>query len=99
MIRIVKMTFAPDKVEEFIENFNARKNDIRNFEGVTHLELLRDKKNPNIFFTYSHWKSEQDLENYRNSALFKSVWAITKPLFIKDAEAWSVDSLYNVIPK
>lgn len=98
MIRIVKMTFNPEKVDEFLENFNARKNDIRNFEGVTHLELLRDKNNPNIFFTYSHWKSEQHLENYRNSDLFKSVWAVTKPLFIKEAEAWSVDSLYNVNP-
>jgi autoinducer 2-degrading protein len=99
MIRIVKMTFNPEKVDEFLENFNARKNDIRNFEGVTHLELLRDKNQPNIFFTYSHWKSEQHLENYRNSDLFKSVWAVTKPLFSSAPEAWSVDSLYNVNPK
>lgn len=98
MIRIVKMTFNPEKVDTFLENFNAKKNDIRNFAGVEHLELLRDKNNPNIFFTYSYWKSEQDLENYRNSDLFKSVWAVTKPLFTKEAEAWSVDSLYNVNP-
>ncbi len=93
MIRIVKMTFQPDKVNEFLNNFNANKELIRNFNGVEHLELLRDKNNPNIFFTYSIWHSEQQLENYRNSDLFKSVWAKTKPLFSDKAEAWSVDSI------
>lgn len=99
MIRIVKMTFAPENVDAFLENFNANKIYIRNFKGVEHLELLCDKNKPNIFFTCSYWKSEEDLENYRKSDLFKSVWANTKPLFSADAEAWSVDSLYNIEPK
>lgn len=98
MIRIVKMTFSPENVDAFLENFNAYKIHIRNFKGVEHLQLLRDKNNPNIFFTYSYWKSEEDLEKYRTSDLFKSVWAATKPLFSKEAEAWSVDSLFNVNP-
>lgn len=98
MIRIVKMTFSPENVDAFLENFNSNKNHIRNFEGVKHLELLRDKNNPNIFFTYSYWKSEEDLERYRSSDLFKSVWTTTKPLFSEEPEAWSVDSLFNVNP-
>lgn len=98
MIRIVKMTFSPENVGAFLENFNSNKNHIRNFEGVEHLELLRDKNNPNIFFTYSHWKSEEDLEKYRTSDLFKSVWEVTKPLFSLPAEAWTVESLYNIEP-
>ncbi|MGE0561986.1 MAG: putative quinol monooxygenase [Flavobacteriales bacterium] len=96
MIRIVKMTFAPENVDAFLKNFNENKTLIRNFDGVEHLELFRDKNNPNIFFTYSYWKSEEYLEKYRVSDLFKSVWAKTKPLFSADAEAWSVDSIYNV---
>lgn len=96
MIRLVKLTFKPDKVDAFIENFNQNKQHIRNFEGLEHLELLNDKNNPNIYFTYSIWQSEQHLENYRNSALFKSVWAATKPLFSAKAEAWSVDSLMKL---
>jgi len=96
MIRIVKMTFNPSKVDEFLENFKENKNQIRNFEGVEQLELLNDKNNPNIFFTYSVWKSEEYLEYYRNSLLFNDVWAKIKPLFSKKAEAWSVNSIVKL---
>lgn len=96
MIRIVKMTFEESKVLEFLANFHENKTAIRNFNGVKHLELLNDKNNPNIYFTYSIWESEQHLEEYRNSELFKNVWSKTKPLFIQKAEAWSVDSIVKL---
>lgn len=92
-VRIVKMVFAEDNVVAFLQNFNNVKEDIRNVPGCRLLELYRDKDNPQVFFTYSYWEHEEDLENYRNSALFKGVWAITKPLFAQRAEAWSVDKL------
>jgi autoinducer 2-degrading protein len=93
MIRIVKMTFKPEKVNEFLANFKKVKEQIRAFDGVEHLELLNDRNHANIYFTYSIWKSDKQLEKYRNSDLFKSVWALTKPMFIEKAEAWSVDSI------
>ena len=92
-IRIVKLSFKPEHVEEFLANFEFSKSQIRNFEGCKKLELLGDKNQDNIFFTYSHWRSVTDLENYRNSELFKSVWAKTKILFNDKPEAWSVDKL------
>ncbi len=90
------MTFDPEKVNEFLANFKEVKHQIRAFDGVEHLELLNDKTNPNIYFTYSIWKDETCLEKYRHSDLFKSVWAVTKPMFIEKAEAWSVDSLVKL---
>jgi len=96
MIRIVKMTFAPEKVNDFLTTFEANKQLIRNFEGVQSLELLNDKNNKNIFFTYSYWESEEALERYRHSDLFKSIWVKTKPLFTQKAEAWSVDSIVKL---
>ena len=96
MIRIVKMTFQEDKVAEFLANFDTVKQHIRDFDGVNRLELLKDKSCDNIYFTYSFWESEQHLENYRHSDLFKSVWAKTKPLFAAKAEAWSVDQLVKL---
>lgn len=95
-IRIVKMEFQIDKVEAFLQNFEEVKERIRNFPGCCHLELYRDKNNSNIFFTYSKWEDESDLENYRNSSLFKEVWGVTKPMFSKKAEAWSVDTAYRL---
>ena len=91
MIRIVKMTFDPLKVPEFLNLFNESKQLIRNMKGCNHLELLNDINSTNIFFTYSYWDSEKDLDNYRNSELFGGVWTKTKKLFIAKPEAWSVE--------
>lgn len=91
IIRIVKMTFHPEKVNEFQQIFNESKELIRNMPGCTHLELLNDVNEKNIFFTYSYWESENDLNNYRKSDVFAKVWAKTKVLFSDKPEAWSVE--------
>jgi autoinducer 2-degrading protein len=95
-VRIVKMSFEPSKIEGFLANFETKKVYIRAFEGCEFLELYRDKHNTNVFFTYSYWDTEADLENYRHSELFKGVWAQTKPLFNAKPEAWSVDKLVSL---
>lgn len=95
-VRIVKMSFEPSKTEAFLAHFETNKEDIRNFEGCQFLELYRDKDQPNIFFTYSFWSKEEDLEHYRQSDLFKTVWAQTKPLFNAKPEAWSVDKVASL---
>lgn len=87
------MSFQPEKIEEFLANFEQKKEKIRNFEGCHHLKLLRDKHNTNQFFTYSHWVNDAALQNYRDSELFKGVWAKTKVLFNDKPEAWSVEIL------
>lgn len=90
------MTFIPERTDEFISVFNDSKGHIRNFPGCNHLELFRDKNDPSVFMTYSFWNSESDLENYRHSELFQSTWAKTKILFAARAEAWTVESLYEL---
>lgn len=95
MIRIVKMEFEPSKIDDFLKLFEERKERIASFPGCTHLELLRDKEQNNIFFTYSFWNSPADLEQYRNSEFFADTWKHTKILFKNKAAAWSVDSIYN----
>ncbi len=94
--RIVKMEFRPDVVPTFLTNFENVKEKIRSFPGCEFLELYQDKHNKAIFFTYSRWLKEEDLENYRNSTLFKTVWSETKPLFQERAQAWSVDTLHRL---
>ena len=93
-VRIVKMSFHASKIETFLNNFNNNKTNIRNFDGCRLLELYQDKNDPSLFFTYSYWESEKHLEHYRNSDLFKNVWAKTKVLFNKKPEAWSLDKVW-----
>ncbi|UTW62597.1 antibiotic biosynthesis monooxygenase [bacterium SCSIO 12741] len=91
--RIVKMTFNPEKVEDFLAVFRESRDKIASQPGCTHLELFQVTDRPNIFMTYSYWEDESDLENYRHSDLFKSVWARTKIHFADRPEAWSVKVL------
>lgn len=95
-VRIVKMTFEPSKTDAFQELFQQNKEKIRGFEGCEFLELYRDKHEPNVFFTYSYWQSEEALNTYRSSNLFKEVWSNTKQMFSGKPEAWSVDKLHSL---
>ena len=96
IIRIVKMTFDPARVQEFEAVFDASKELIRGFEGCEHLELLRQEDAANVYFTYSYWRGAEDLERYRHSDVFKRTWAKTKPLFVAKPEAWSLKRLVKV---
>ncbi len=95
-VRIVKMSFHPEHIDKFLANFDQKKEFIRKSPGCRLLELYRGKEDENIFFTYSYWEKEEDLENYRNSELFKEVWAKTKVLFNDRPLAWSVDKVVTL---
>ena len=89
LIRIVRMTFRESDVENFLMVFNDSKQKIRSFPGCKHLELQQDYHQSNVYSTYSLWEDDHALENYRKSALFKSVWSKTKPLFEEKPVAFS----------
>lgn len=93
LTRIVRMTFREEAVADFLENFHRHKVEIRNFPGCSHLELWQDENFKNIFMTYSFWDSEEALEQYRDSELFKSVWSYTKTLFSDRPLAFSVKKI------
>jgi (4S)-4-hydroxy-5-phosphonooxypentane-2,3-dione isomerase len=92
--RIVKMSFRPEHVNDFKKIFAESQHLIAGFEGCTHLELWQDIADHSTFFTYSTWQAESDLDRYRHSELFKSVWGKTKVLFRDKPQAWSVDQLF-----
>lgn len=96
LVRIVKMTFAKDKIETFQNRFQDLKDKIIKFDGCDFLELYQDKSRPEIFFTYSYWTSEAHLNAYRDSAFFKEVWKDTKKMFTEKPEAWSVDKIVSL---
>ncbi|NNK39746.1 MAG: antibiotic biosynthesis monooxygenase, partial [Winogradskyella sp.] len=43
LVRIVKMSFDPSRITDFLSNFEANKKKIRHFEGCQFLELYRDR--------------------------------------------------------
>lgn len=96
LIRIVRMTFRPEERENFLRLFDRNKEKIRHFPGCTHLELLEDYNDENVFTTYSYWVSESDLNNYRNSDLFAKVWKNTKSKFAAKPVAFSLKKYIEV---
>jgi heme-degrading monooxygenase HmoA len=95
IVRIVRMTFREEKIDDFLELFEDVKKDIRSFKGCKYLELLKDTASSNIFTSYSIWESNDSLENYRTSDLFRNTWNKTKLLFIAQPVAHS----YVIISK
>lgn len=93
LIRIVKMNFREEQTENFLKLFNDRKHLIASFDGCCGVELLKDISNPNTFFTYSKWQSKEQLDAYRNSELFNTVWSTVKKWFDAKPEAWSVKTV------
>ena len=91
IIRIVRMHFVPEAVDEFLDIYGRTQAAILNMEGCTYLELMRDTEDPNVFLTISHWESSGSLDNYRKSELFKNVWRRVKAHFSKPAEAFSAE--------
>ena len=97
ILRIVRMTFQPDRVDEFTTLFGSVSKKIRNFPGCMYLKLMRDHNQPQVFVTYSKWQSEKDLNEYRKSDLFSETWAQTKVLFADKPVAFSLEEFSGEI--
>jgi len=91
--RIVKMKFQDEYISEFKKFSKEIESVIKSQEGCLSLEILQDIADNSFFFTYSKWKSEDALNNYRKSDFFRNIWPKTKEWFAAKPEAWSVNSV------
>lgn len=87
------MEFEADKVEAFKTIFQENRSKIAAQEGCYSVELLQDIHEFNIFFTYSKWKSQNHLDLYKGTELFKNIWTETKVLFSNKPMTWSVQEI------
>ncbi|MCB9169171.1 MAG: antibiotic biosynthesis monooxygenase [Flavobacteriales bacterium] len=99
IIRLVRMTFRAEAVDRFLTLFEDWRHRIIAMPGCTHLELLQDIDDPRVFTTYSQWRTLEDLDRYRGSEVFASVWPVVKSLFEAPAEAWSNETLHRMEPQ
>lgn len=96
--RIVRLHFKKEYIVDFLSAFDESKAMIASFPGCKKLLLFKDFSDDSAFFTHSEWESMDDLENYRNSDLFKSTWAKVKPLFADSPQVFSlVESAHSPI--
>lgn len=88
--RIVRMEFEPEKVGDFLILFEEVKEKIGTQPGCTHLELCKDASSDHVYYTFSTWVKDEDLQRYRHSKLFEETWARTKVLFAGKPIAFSL---------
>jgi quinol monooxygenase YgiN len=93
IVRIVKMTFQTEAVPEFLHIMKKSHHRIRSSTGCISLEVIQDLYQQNVFFTYSKWEDESNLNDYRNSEIFHEVWPATKALFAAKPETWTLQPL------
>ncbi|MGB3547830.1 MAG: antibiotic biosynthesis monooxygenase [Saprospiraceae bacterium] len=87
--RIVHLQIGSAHTAAFTEIFHRSRPAILAQPGCRHVECLQDEHDPTTFFTYSHWDSEADLNAYRKSEFFGSVWPATKALLTAPPRAWT----------
>ena len=90
------MHFTQSGVDEFLEIFERHKEAIRNFDGCSHLQLLKDIDDNLCYTTLSHWDGPDNLEAYRKSELFAQVWGRVKTLFSERSQAFSLERYIDV---
>jgi quinol monooxygenase YgiN len=91
--RVVKMQFRTEEIKNFEAVFEYKKEKILAFEGCKSVELLKDIKLNNVFFTISVWENEDLLNEYRNSTFFQETWANVKLKFEAPPQAWSLSEI------
>lgn len=96
--RIVKLTFQPEKITDFITYFDTIKEKVAGYPRCHGMKLLQDIHQPNVVYTYSYWEDEKALDDYRYSELFGAVWPTIKPWFLEKAEARSVTEYFSSFP-
>ena len=95
--RIVAMDLLPDKEEAFLNIFDRAKLQISAMHGCLGLEVLKGQEHGQLsIWTISFWESEEDLEHYRSSGLFRETWTAVKPLFSGKARAWTLTPIEHL---
>ena len=96
IVRLVTMTFKSNNIDDFLGVFDIYKHKIKAAEGCLDLQLIQNSTNPNEISTLSKWNSEEELNAYRNSETFKTVWPLTKVLFSAKPKAITFNQLIDV---
>src|SRR5690606_21579256 len=94
IIRIVELNIQKDGLAEARSLLEDVSSKVRNMDGCSHLHILFGIHQPGHITTYSHWTSEQHLNECRKSEVFINFWSAIKPLFSTPARAWSSETLH-----
>ena len=89
------MHFRPEAVSEFLKLFETHRDAIAKQPGCQWVHLIQSTEHPEHMGTVSLWDTQNDLDAYRMSELFGTVWPATKSLFASQPHAESHRLLWS----
>lgn len=95
ILRVVKMKVDERKLEAyrlFMDNLHEEK---LRMPGCLHFDFFNEKKNSNIFYSYTIWENVKFLKEYKKSDLFKEVIQTLRSLCSEEPQAWTIENVFN----
>jgi quinol monooxygenase YgiN len=80
IVRLVSLSFKPDKLEEFKQLYEEVVHQIRAHPGCLFVQLVTDTGGQGDCYTISHWRSQESLDAYPHSQFFRGVWPRIKEM-------------------
>jgi heme-degrading monooxygenase HmoA len=71
VVKINAITVPKERADELVARFAARAGEVSGSPGFEAFELLRPADDRDTFLVYTRWASEDDFQNWMNSAAFQ----------------------------
>jgi heme oxygenase (mycobilin-producing) len=71
VVKINAITVPKERADELVARFAARAGEVSGMPGFEMFELLRPTDDNDTFLVYTRWRSEDDFQNWMNSAAFQ----------------------------
>jgi (4S)-4-hydroxy-5-phosphonooxypentane-2,3-dione isomerase len=91
--RLVHLKLQSARAEEFLALFRVASERITAQPGCLSLVLYQDQADPTSFATWSGWREDADLQEYKRSQLFAEFWPQVKGMLREPALAISYAEL------
>jgi heme-degrading monooxygenase HmoA len=71
VVKINAITVPKERADELVARVAARAGEVSGMPGFEMFELLRPTDDNDTFLVYTRWRSEDDFQNWMNSAAFQ----------------------------
>jgi heme-degrading monooxygenase HmoA len=71
VVKINAITVPKERADELVARFAARAGEVSKSPGFESFELLRPSDDKDTFLVYTRWRSEEDFQNWMQSAAFQ----------------------------
>lgn len=78
-------------IVKFRDTFTNYQSQIKDFKGCMQHDIFCDKEKEEIYYSYTIWDSEKNLNKYRKSTLLKEINTNIIQYCSKDPQAWTID--------